>query len=77
MLLLAISLHHECLVLVEGDEVKTYFIKDENDIPQELLDAVAQGKTIQVNTETVVGWVDVDPEFRCGVELRVKPERAK
>lgn len=54
--------------------MKTYIIEDEANIPQELIDAVSQGKTIQVNTETIVGWIDVDPEFRCGVELRVKPE---
>lgn len=57
--------------------MKTYIIEDEANIPQELIDAVSQGKTIQVNTETIVGWIDVDPEFRCGVELRVKPESKK
>ena len=57
--------------------MKTYIIEDEGSIPQELLDAVSQGKTIQVNTETILGWIDVDPEFRCGVELRVKLESKK
>ena len=41
----------------------TFTIEDEDNIPQELIDAIANGDHIQV--ETVIGWVDVeDVSFR-------------
>ena len=50
-----------------------FYIKDENNIPQELIEAKNNGKTIQCLT--VVGYVDIDePEFRVGVNYKIKDD---
>lgn len=50
-----------------------YKITDENNVPQELLNAREQNKCIQCMT--VIGWIDIDdPEFRVGNIYRVKEE---
>ena len=49
-----------------------FCIDDEENIPQQLLDAKAEGKTIQVLT--VIGYIDCDDEveFRNGVNYKIK-----
>lgn len=55
--------------------MKVFEISNEEIIPQELLQALEQGKTIQVDSQSIVGWIDLDePEFRCGVTYRIKPD---
>lgn len=47
-------------------------------MPKEFMDAVKNGLEIQVNTQSVVGWLTVDSdelEFRNGVEYRIKPKK--
>lgn len=42
----------------------------------EFMAAVAAGAEVQLNTETVVGWITVsgsDLEFRNSLEYRIKP----
>lgn len=48
----------------------TFEIKDEDNIPKELIEAIEAGKTIQVYT--IVGWMDIEaPELICGVTYRI------
>lgn len=50
--------------------------KQDGVMPKEFMDAVKNGFEIQVNTQSVVGWLTVDSgelEFRNGVEYRIKP----
>ncbi len=51
---------------------KYYEITDENNIPQELLDARASGKTIAVY---FMDWIKCnDPAFRCGLTYAILDE---
>lgn len=44
---------------------------DEDNIPQELLDAREDGREIQV--ESAIGFITIDdPDFRCMLEYRYK-----
>lgn len=53
--------------------MKTYEIVDEECIPQALLDALGEGRTIQV--DTMVGWITIDiQEFMCGNTYRILEE---
>lgn len=48
---------------------ETFEITDEDNIPQQLLDAFNEGQEIQCLTS--IGWVDVEPDFRCGTTYRI------
>ena len=48
-----------------------YKIVDENNLPQELLDAVEAGAAVYC--ESCIGWIKIDePDFRCGLEYKVE-----
>lgn len=51
--------------------------KEDGVMSPEFMAAVKARKKVQVNTHSVVGWVDVskkDLQFRNSVEYRIKPE---
>jgi hypothetical protein len=50
--------------------------KEDGVMSPEFMAAVAAGGEVQINTETVVGWITVsgsDLEFRNSLEYRIKP----
>ena len=50
-----------------------YFVEDEDDIPEELVYAVA--KRIPIYVESDIGWIKLDdPDFRCNMVYRVGDE---
>lgn len=53
--------------------MQTYEIVDEDNVPQELVDAVKAGKTVECEGAPGL-WIEVEPEFRCGVTYRIKGE---
>lgn len=51
--------------------------KEDGVMSTEFMAAVQSGAEVQVNTETVVGWITVsgsDLEFRNSLEYRIKPD---
>lgn len=49
----------------------TYTVTDENNVPAELTEALAAGKTLECEAAPGL-WVPLDtPEFRCSVTYRI------